>query len=188
MADIQSLIKMLQSDNTNERRAACKELRMLPSLPPEALQALRVAAINKNPGVSEAAQRALAVHTQRTKLEEIIENAEGKLAANVVGTDKGGGFASGFFGWFIIGNIIFIILGLISNLSLSLIALILFLLTAVASAVLFVKKRNWIAIGVLSAVGINAFAWLLIAPPVLGEFELLIMPLPSGLLSIMSLY
>jgi hypothetical protein len=78
MSDIHSLIKLLQSDNANERRAACKELRVSPSLPDEALQALRVATQDKNPGVAEAAQRALATHAQQSSADLAGEKEPGR--------------------------------------------------------------------------------------------------------------
>ena len=71
MSDIQSLIKMLQSDNHNKRYDACEELRVLPSLPPEATEALRLATNDPNPDVADAAQRAIALHTPKLPPEEV---------------------------------------------------------------------------------------------------------------------
>ena len=71
MSDIQSLIKMLQSDNHNKRCDACEELRVLPSLPPEALEALRLATNDPNPSVAAAAQWALALHDRKLEPESI---------------------------------------------------------------------------------------------------------------------
>ena len=63
MADIQHLMQMLQSEYSTERYDACEKLRMSPSLPPEAIQALRSATSDANPKVAEAAQRAIMRHT-----------------------------------------------------------------------------------------------------------------------------
>ena len=71
MSDIHSLIKMLQSDNHNKRYDACEELRVLPSLPPEALEALRLAANDPNPSVADAAERAIAHHTPKLTPEDV---------------------------------------------------------------------------------------------------------------------
>ena len=71
MSDIQSLIKMLQSDNHNKRYDACEELRVLPSLPSEALEALRIVTNDPNPEVADAAERAIALHTPKLTPEEV---------------------------------------------------------------------------------------------------------------------
>jgi hypothetical protein len=63
MADIQQLLMMLQSDNPDKRFEACEELRVMPSLPPEAIDALYPLTIAANQDVADAAQRALALHT-----------------------------------------------------------------------------------------------------------------------------
>jgi hypothetical protein len=63
MSDIQSLIKMLQSDNPNKRYDACEELRVSPHpLPLEATEALNVAMNDANANVADAAWRALSLH------------------------------------------------------------------------------------------------------------------------------
>ena len=64
MLDIQSLIKILQSDNPDKRYAACEDLRVSSSLPPEALEALRLTTNDTNPDVADAAKRALALHAE----------------------------------------------------------------------------------------------------------------------------
>ena len=46
---------MLQSDNHNKRCDACEELRALPTFPPEALEALRLATNDPSPSVAAAA-------------------------------------------------------------------------------------------------------------------------------------
>lgn len=62
MADIDELLKMLQSDNSRVRYDACEELREMPTLPPEAIDALYPLTIDEDQDVSDAAQRALAIH------------------------------------------------------------------------------------------------------------------------------
>ena len=73
---------MLQSDNHNKRYDACEELRVLPSLPPEALEALRLATNDPNPGVADAAQRALALHTPKLTPEDVKENNQNEAISN----------------------------------------------------------------------------------------------------------
>lgn len=104
----------------------------------------------------------------------------------------------GFFGWVILGNIIFVLLLFLqlkiqASLSNILVLIILWLPTVTTSLVLFVKKRIWIGTGVVSAVIINAGIWLII----LSSFEsglprfttetimTMGIPLPSGLLLFM---
>jgi hypothetical protein len=72
----------------------------------------------------------------------------------------------GFFGWFLFGNIIFVIylmalFRIPVNLRDSVAIIIVWLPTVVASLVLFARKRIWIGSGVVSAVIINAGTWLL---------------------------
>ena len=76
MAYIQNLIKKLQSGDVNERSAACKELRMLPSLPQEALEALHITTNDKNPGVVESAQQVLATHGETKSVLNSSEQTE----------------------------------------------------------------------------------------------------------------
>ena len=75
MSDIHSLIKMLQSENPNKRYDACEELRLLPSLPPEALEALRLATNDPNPSVADAAQRAIALHSPKKTI-DVVQNLD----------------------------------------------------------------------------------------------------------------
>lgn len=63
MTDIPTLLKMLQSNDANKRYEACEELRVSPSLSPEALEALRVVTNDPNPDVADAAQRAIKLHS-----------------------------------------------------------------------------------------------------------------------------
>jgi hypothetical protein len=63
MAEIGSLISQLAHSDRNKRYDACEELRVMPTITPEALTALQNAANDQDPLVSEAAQRALAAHT-----------------------------------------------------------------------------------------------------------------------------
>jgi hypothetical protein len=64
MPDIPHLIKTLQSNNPNERYDACEQLRVSLWLPKEAFDVLRTATSDSNPDVADAAQRALALHTE----------------------------------------------------------------------------------------------------------------------------
>lgn len=88
MADIQSLIKMLQSDNPNQRYDACEALRVSPHpLPLEATEALNVAINDANTDVADAARRALSLHIltnkekeQKQALDKTITNKESSLA------------------------------------------------------------------------------------------------------------
>jgi len=65
MPDFESLIKLLQNDDPNKRYEACEELRVSQQpLPQEAIDALNLATNDPNPDVADAAQRALALHTQ----------------------------------------------------------------------------------------------------------------------------
>jgi hypothetical protein len=58
------LINQLDSPDKNKRYEACEELRVLPSLPPEAIAALRTAKSDADVEVAEAAKRALALHAE----------------------------------------------------------------------------------------------------------------------------
>jgi hypothetical protein len=88
MSDIQSLIKMLQSDNPNKRYDACEELRVSPHpLPLEATEALNVAMNDANANVADAAWRALSLHIrmdnekeQKQELDKTMTNKEPSLA------------------------------------------------------------------------------------------------------------
>ena len=59
---IQKLVSKLQSSKANVRYEACEYLRVAPSLPPEAIQALQTALTDPDKDVRESAQRALNVH------------------------------------------------------------------------------------------------------------------------------
>jgi len=63
MSDVQGLIKMLQSKDHNKRYDACELLRVSPSLPIEALDALRLTTNDENPDVADAARRAIELHS-----------------------------------------------------------------------------------------------------------------------------
>ena len=62
MTNIQQLIVKLHDPNPNKRYEACEELRVSPSLPNEALEALRKTTQDENPLVADAAKRALDLH------------------------------------------------------------------------------------------------------------------------------
>lgn len=79
MLDTKQLITMLQSDNPNKRHEACELLRVAPQpLPQEAINALRNATNDKSAKISEAAQRAFAVHTS-IKGGEAIPNIQAEV-------------------------------------------------------------------------------------------------------------
>jgi hypothetical protein len=59
---IEELIRMLQSPNSNTRYEACEYLRVAPSITPEALEALKNAINDPDASVAEAAQQALNLH------------------------------------------------------------------------------------------------------------------------------
>ena len=69
---------------------------------------------------------------------------------------------NGFLGWFIIGHLIFAaLLGVVelkTELGFDDLSIIPWLITAAASAILFIKRKFWIGAGVLVAIGINALA------------------------------
>lgn len=62
MADVQRLIKMLKSSRADERFDACEQLRVMSSLPPQALEALRPLIDDTNLDVADAAWRAIELH------------------------------------------------------------------------------------------------------------------------------
>ena len=82
MSDIHYLLKLIRSDNYNDRYEACEQLRVWPeSLPPEAINALNLATHDSNADVADAARRALAFHTRvnsgKAQNETIISIADG---------------------------------------------------------------------------------------------------------------
>jgi hypothetical protein len=77
MSDIQSLIKMLQSKDHNKRYDACELLRVSPSLPLEAIDALRLTINDENPDVADAARRAIELHS--IKVEENDSNKQNQF-------------------------------------------------------------------------------------------------------------
>jgi hypothetical protein len=198
MSDIQHLLELLKSDNHNKRYDACEELRVSRQpLPQQAIDALHSATNDPNPDVADGARRALALHTQQSKLEEAVEEEAGKLATNIVGINKGRDFAIGFFGWVIFHNIYFILVGrVIFSLSDvfgvstkllnsdAFVSIFLVLPVVIVPLVLIVMKKYWICIGsaiaILTTIGIWFF---------LGVFErwtlLYLLPFPTGILMLM---
>jgi hypothetical protein len=75
MSDIQALVKMLHSNDADQRYDACEQLRVSPHLPPEALEALHSLINDKNSDVAHAARRAIALHTSSISQQE--EQLEG---------------------------------------------------------------------------------------------------------------
>lgn len=104
----------------------------------------------------------------------------------------------GFFGWVILGNIIFVLLLFLqlkidANLGDNVVLAIVWLPTVTAILVLFIKKRIGIGIGIVSAVIMNVGIWMKILsspgstfPGFTAEMILIMgMPLPSGILIFM---
>jgi hypothetical protein len=63
VVNLQQLIANLGSGRASMRYDACEELRVAPSIPEDARSALRAATNDPDPGVADAARRALAVHS-----------------------------------------------------------------------------------------------------------------------------
>ena len=83
MPDIQSLIEALQSESPNIRYDACEQLRVLPSISRDAIDALILVTNDENTDVADAARRAFAMHshmlsksTQIDELENLITSLE----------------------------------------------------------------------------------------------------------------
>ncbi len=62
MPHIEELLRDLKSKKGATRYGACEELRIAPSIPDVAIQALRIAAADPDPDVADAATRALKIH------------------------------------------------------------------------------------------------------------------------------
>ena len=71
LVDIQKQLVLLRSDDHNKRYDACEELRILPSLPDFALEALREATQDPNNDVADAARRALDMHTYESEVAQV---------------------------------------------------------------------------------------------------------------------
>ena len=75
---------MLQSNDSNKRYDACEELRVSPSLPPEALEALRLATNDANPDVADAARRAIELHTSNKDMlqpSRVLEDSHSQITS-----------------------------------------------------------------------------------------------------------
>ena len=98
----------------------------------------------------------------------------------------------GFFGWLIIGNVVFalIFLLLISvdwDILIPLVSSIIWLSAIIVSSILYLKRRIWLLTGVLAAFIINGISWLPVFKsltrklPSFNElFTLMGVPLPAG--------
>ena len=152
MADIQNLLKMLQSNDHNKRYDACEQLRVSPSLPLEARDALELASNDVNLDVADAAKRALAMHTEIKRELGVnyqnIKEMEQKHYAN-----KARDIAIGFFGWFLVGSLIVLISNLLFNVAL-------LAVTVIAIGILLFMKRNWLMYGIVAAVIANSFVYI----------------------------
>ncbi len=82
MLEIKNLMEMIQSDDADKRYDACNQMKLLPTLPLEALEALRTAASkDEDPAVAEKAQETIKFHTTLTQQKEkqeknILEDKE----------------------------------------------------------------------------------------------------------------
>ena len=80
-SEMQSLIEMLQSSDPDQRYEAGKQLRVSPSISPNALDALRLAAQDENPDVANIAQQAILenqikqLELHKTLLEKSVPNS-----------------------------------------------------------------------------------------------------------------
>jgi hypothetical protein len=102
--------------------------------------------------------------------------------------------AIGFFGWLILGNLVYLLLflglGFLANIDLDyllpLISSIIWLSTIIASIILYFKKRIWIFAGVLAVFAINGISWIVIlsSEQIAQKLGLVLMflgfPLPLG--------
>ena len=158
MPDLQSLIKLLKSDNPNKRYDACEQLRvrvLQEPLPQEAIDALNLATSDSNPDVADAAQRALTLHTQISNEPELgQEQDKAFTVADPPKTNKGLDFTYGFFGCLIIWNSLGILTYFLSNILLSdgswfpLILVDLFVF--IGSLIPFITNKKWIGFGAVS--------------------------------------
>jgi hypothetical protein len=85
MADIDELLKMLKSNSAQTRYDACEELRAMPTLPPEAVDALYPLTVDDDQNVADAAQRALAIHTE-TEEKNGLEFSDNKTHRSIWGS------------------------------------------------------------------------------------------------------
>lgn len=65
MSDIDRYLEKLKSNDPNERYHACERLRAAPSIPKDAIIALRKAMQDSDSYVADAAKRAVVLHTSR---------------------------------------------------------------------------------------------------------------------------
>jgi len=85
MSDIESLVKMLKSDDPHVRYDTCEKLSAMQTLPPEAIDALYPLTIDENQDIADAAQRALAIHTG-TKEKNSLEFSDNKTHRSIWGS------------------------------------------------------------------------------------------------------
>jgi len=186
MSDVQSLIKMLQSNDPNKRYDACEQLRVSPSLPPEALEMLRMVANDTNPDVADAAQRALKLHLyaeeslQPSKVGDTPHKSDEK-------TNKARDIVVGFFGWILFNNIYFILILILSlNVALPQFGdfglLVYFGLPAVIVPLVFFAQRKRIWIGIVVAMISNVVLWAIFGAV---EPQYYLLPFPLGFIAMM---
>jgi hypothetical protein len=194
MADVQSLTTMLQSKNPNKRYDACEALRVLPWLPPDAIVALRTAINDIDIDVADAAKRALEIHILDSS-QNVANTTNQNESSNSITKHE---FAVGFFGWFLLSNLVlwvFVIVAIVASSFINNYGMDIFFLglvciwlsTIIVSIVMFVKKRFWRGIGIVVAVILNMGAGLLLwqitkNPVATWTWETILIPMPSSFL------
>ncbi len=71
MTDVQEIINLLKSSDSNERYNACLQLMKFSPLPPEAIEALQQAAKDDDPAVSNAAQKIINLNNAESSTSNI---------------------------------------------------------------------------------------------------------------------
>ena len=169
MSNFQHLIELLKSDNPNKRYDACEELRVSRQpLPQEAIDVLKSVTNDSNPDVADAAQRALALHTQVSNDPELGQEQDKSSAITISPTNKGIDFAGGFFGCLIIWNS----LGYIAYWYIG----VALLLEFIGLILPFAFNKKWIGFGVVSYIITNAIVLSVLS----GEFSLYGLIIPFG--------
>lgn len=83
MVEVQKHLVQLQSEDPGQRFSACEELRLLPSLPDHAIEALHEKTSDQNYDVADAATRAIELHRpQATPATLVIPSSDGEIARN----------------------------------------------------------------------------------------------------------
>jgi len=88
LVKVQKQLIQLQSNDPNQRYTACEELRLLPSLPDHALDALRETTNDPNRDVADAAGRAYDLHTLNSEAGTIVVNSKDRDFSQQEGVAK----------------------------------------------------------------------------------------------------